>query len=95
MGLRDRLKKLQTRADGFLPERVVLVTDDGEEVPFAGDPLDLLVEDWEAAVEGRPAEHPLAAYRDRGLRLKYPERVSDPLWRTLHEAAVRESGDGA
>lgn len=101
MALRNRLKRLGRRAGGLLPERVVFVTDDAEEVPFAGDPLDLLVEDWKAAVEGRPAEHPLAAYRDRGLRLKNPERVSDPLWRTLHEAAeaelgrVQERGDGA
>ena len=80
MGLRDRLARLQRE---FALEEVSLVTDDGEEVRFRGDPLDLVVEQWSARVEGRPVEHPLAPYLVRGLRLKHPERVSDPLWRML------------
>ena len=62
---------------------MVLVTSNGEEIPFAGDPLELVVEEWSASVEGRPVEHPLAPYLDRGLHLKNPERVSDPLWKML------------
>jgi hypothetical protein len=40
----------------------MLVTDDGEEeeVRFRGDPLDLVVEEWSAGVEGRSLDHPLA-----------------------------------
>lgn len=41
------------------------------------------MEEWSASVEGRPVEHPLAPYLDRGLRLKDPGRVSDPLWKAL------------
>ena len=68
MGLRDRLARLRREAFASSQE-VVLVTDDGEEIVFHGDPLGLVVEQWEAAVEGRPVEHPLAPYLDRGLRL--------------------------
>ena len=35
------------------------------------------------ATAARPVDHPLAPYLDRGLRLKHPERVSDPVWRML------------
>ena len=80
MGLKDRLKSLEGRISF---EEVALVTDDGEGIVFRGDPLGLVVEQWSARVEGRPVEHPLAPYLDRGLRLKHPERVSDPLWRML------------
>jgi hypothetical protein len=80
VGLKDRLKSLEGRISF---EEVVLVTDDGEEIVFRGDPLDLVVEQWSARVEGRPVEHPLVPYLDRGLRLKHPERASDPLWRML------------
>ncbi len=80
MGLKDRLKGLEGKISF---EEVALVTDDGEEIVFRGDPLDLVVEQWSARVEGRPVGHPLAHYIDRGLRLKHPERVSDPLWRML------------
>ncbi len=80
MGLRRRLRRLED-AHGF--EEVVLLTDDGEELAYRGDPLALVVEQWSATVEGRPVEHPLAAHLGRGLRLKYPEGVRDPLWKTL------------
>jgi hypothetical protein len=80
MGIKERI----TRLEGRIPfEEVALVTDDGEEIAFRGDPLDLVVEQWSARVEGRPVEHPLAPYLDRGLCLKRPERVSDPVWRML------------
>ena len=81
MGLRDRMKRLEGE---LAPERVILLTEDGEEIPFSGDPLELVVEWWSAAVERRPVEHPLAPRLDRGLRLKDPERVIDPLWKTLY-----------
>lgn len=91
MGLKDRLERLEGKT---VFEEVVLATEVGEEVRFRGDPLDLVVEEWKAVVEGRPLEHPLAPYLDRGLRLKHPERVSDPLWRMLggpdHGGARRE-----
>ena len=90
-GIGDRLARLRREAFAF--EEVVLVTDDGEEeVRFHGDPLGLVVEQWEAAVEGRPVEHPLAPYLDRGLRLKHPERVSDPVWRML-DGQLPEGGE--
>ena len=41
MGLKDRLKSLEGRISF---EEVALVTDDGEEIGFRGDPLDLVVE---------------------------------------------------
>ena len=78
--MKGRLRKLE----GRIPfEEVVLVTDDGEEMVFRGDPLGLVVEGWSARVEGRPLDHPLAPYQERGLRLKNPERVSDPVWKML------------
>ena len=80
MGLKDELRRLRRK---LAPEEVVLVTDDGEEMVFRGDPLGLVVEGWSARVEGRPLDHPLAPYQESGLRLKNPERVSDPVWKML------------
>lgn len=86
--LRRRLAGVE-RALGV--EAVEFVTEDGEGFAYRGDPLALLVEDWKAGVEGRPAEHPLAPYAGRRLRLKYPGRVSDPLWKVFDEGEA----DGA
>jgi len=80
MGIKDRITRLEGRRSF---EEVLLVADAGKEIRFRGDPLDLVVEQWSARVEGRPVEHPLAPYLGCGLRLKHPERVSDPVWRML------------
>jgi hypothetical protein len=50
VGIRDRVKRLEGE---FAPERVLLLTEDGEEITFAGDPLELVVERWSAACASR------------------------------------------
>jgi hypothetical protein len=80
VGLRRRLRRLEEDY-GF--EAVVLITDDGEEFTYRGDPVVLVVEQWSATAEDRSVEHPLAARLERGLRLKHPGQVLDPLWRML------------
>jgi hypothetical protein len=80
VGLKDKLKRLEGKN---LREEVVLVTEDGEEVRFRADPLGLVTEEWQAHRDGRPVDHMLVPYLERGLRLKHPKRVTDPLWKTL------------
>ncbi|MGH3145377.1 MAG: hypothetical protein ACRDTR_06195, partial [Rubrobacter sp.] len=70
--------------DKVLSEEAVLVADDGEEVRFRGDPFLVLVEEWSAHVEDRPPDHPLVPYLGRGLKLKHPECVTDPVWKMLY-----------
>ena len=80
MGLKDKLKRPEGEV---LRKEVVLVTDDGEETRFHSDPMDQVTEEWQAHRDGRPVDHLLVPYLERGLRLKHPERFTDPLRKTL------------
>ncbi len=80
MGLKDKLRRLEGK---ILREEGVLVTEDGEEVRFRADPLDLVTEKWQSHRDGRPIDHMLVPYLERCLRLKHPKRVTDPLWKKL------------
>ncbi len=83
MSFRGRVRKLEEAARR---EAVILVTDDGEEVPFLGDFGELMSECFDAACEHRPVDHELRPYLERGLQAKDPGK-DGTIWGIMSDSA--------